>query len=105
MHLFGVHSPALTTAEIKHAFSSFESGSWTAKIEYLAQVFGYISLGGIMMGLFCATILSLIYKLGAKEVAITYEKLHAIQERRRKTSQSKTPQVSHPKQRFPKKKR
>lgn len=86
--LVGIDSPRLTVHDVSALSDSVDSGEWALRTRYAAEVWGVMCLGGAMMGLFVATIASLLYRLGAREAAITLQKLHALQEKRREAQEA-----------------
>lgn len=83
LRLFGVSPPHLNLGEIGAVYRGAETGDWSLSFGFLAMVWGLMSIGGAMIGCFVATVASVLYRLGAKEAAVTIQKLQAIQEKRR----------------------
>lgn len=80
--MFGLEGPHLTMHELDILLRTFRSGEWGANLRFLAIVFGLTNLGGAIIGTFVGTILSIVYKLGAYEVSVTYHRIRDLQQRR-----------------------
>ncbi len=92
-HLFGWESPHLNMAEMKALLHALESGNWAYNLRYVWQVWLVTSLGGTILGTFMGSVLSLIYRLTAYEMAVSYQRLHEPQARRHKAGPNGAPHV------------
>ena len=88
LQLFGLEVPAVGTEEFKLLLNSVFSLDLRHSAAYVGQVMGVTAIGGAMMGLFCAAILSGLYRLGAYEVAKTYRRMVELKEKRESASTS-----------------
>lgn len=88
--IFGVEGPHLNMQELDLLLRSFRSGDWGANVEYLLMVFALTNLGGAIIGTFVGTVLSVMYKIGAYEVSVTYEKIRKFQQQRAVTHNKET---------------
>lgn len=82
LNLFGIDSPHLTMAEMKAVINAVEAGSWALNLGNLFKVWLVTSLGAVILGTFLATVCSVIYKLAAYEVEVSYRRLKELQQRR-----------------------
>lgn len=90
--LLGVSVPLLNRAQLEVLLQNiFAMTAWGENFAYFAKVFGVTSLGGIILGIFVATIASWIYRLGAYEVTKTYTRLRELQEQREANANDPAP--------------
>lgn len=82
--LLMVDVPLLSTSELRLHMSGLDEGFWASNLIYALQVWGIMALGGLVMGIFVATLLSFLYRLGSRNATLTFQRIHALQEKRRK---------------------
>lgn len=90
LRLFGISPPHLNLSEITAVYSSVVTGDWSQSLSFIFMVLGLMSIGGAMIGVFVATIASVLYRLGAREAAHTFQRLQALQESRRLAAEAET---------------
>jgi hypothetical protein len=93
LHLIGIHTPQLNRQEAAALFSGWTSGDWHSNLTYLFTVIGVTSLGSLILGIFCGTVGSLIYRAMAREVQISYLRLKELQARRHAASAAPAEQL------------
>lgn len=82
LNLFGWQSPVLGMEEFRSLLMGIFSLEIRHSLAYAAKITGVVTIGGWMMGIFAATILGTIYRIGAHEVAQTCRKLQELQQKR-----------------------
>ncbi len=95
LKLFGISPPHLNLQEISAVYRSMATGDWSHSFTFLAMVWGLMAIGGAMMGIFIASISSAVYKLGAKEAAITFNKIQELQEKRKHAAEAAANEEGH----------
>lgn len=91
LNLFGIESPQLNMAEMKVLIDALRNGNWAINLKYLGAVWSMTALGGLILGTFTATLASVLYKLAAYEVSVSYARLKALQEKRSKANPPAVP--------------
>jgi hypothetical protein len=81
--LFQIETPHLNIHELKAFFVAFEDGLWAQNFTYAVEIWALMMLGGCVLGTFMGGVLSLTYRIGAHEASQTFQRLHALQEKRR----------------------
>ena len=82
LFLFGIQTSFMTLNEIGLIFESVKAGHWPLSFQFVIKVFLVTSLGAAILGLFFATIGASIYRLSAREIEITRERLKQLKEKR-----------------------
>lgn len=94
LQLIGAELPHLSIFEIRHLFRSVEGGSWVHNAAFVLKVASVTFLGGAILGSFVGSIGSLLYRMGAREAAVTLAKIHELQARRLARQAEKTSEES-----------
>ena len=95
-NLFGWESPHLNMAEMKALIHALEAGNWGFNIRYLWKVWLVTSLGGTILGTFMASVASILYRLAAYEVSVSYRRLRELQARRQTANPDGAAETSLP---------
>jgi len=82
LNLFDVSGPALRMGEMKLLIDALRAGDWGMNAGYLASVWGITALGALILGTSLGTIAATVYKVGAREVTVSYARLKELQHKR-----------------------
>lgn len=93
LNMFGISTPQLNIQEMQVLVEAVKAGEFGINIQYLLTIFGMTMLGGLILGIFLATIASTLYQLAAHEVTVSYNRLRTLQMARKKANQE---EPSHP---------
>lgn len=85
--IFRLESPHLNIHQLRLFFDGFHSGFWKENLSYAIHVWGVMTLGGIIIGTFVGAVLSILYRVGSQNATLTYQRLHALQEKRRQQAE------------------
>lgn len=107
MHLLGLNVPILDLTTVESFIRSFPFGDWQTQGHNVVAVLVPITIGGLMLGLFVATLLSLLYRASAWEITHSYKRLKELQLRREERQRAQAaenpspdpppaPPVTHP---------
>lgn len=75
LNLIGMESPNLSMGEARALFLGMQDGHWGANFRYFAIVMGITSFGSTMMGIFVASISSVVYRSMANNITASYQRL------------------------------
>jgi uncharacterized protein len=82
LNLLGIDTPYLNMAEMKIIMDALKAGQWAMNLKYLGAVWSITSLGAVILGTAAAAVASVVYKIAAYEVAVSYQKLKDLQHKR-----------------------
>jgi uncharacterized protein (DUF2062 family) len=82
LNLIGMESPNLSMGEARALFLGMQEGHWGANFRYFATVIAITSFGSTMMGIFVASISSVVYRSMAKNITISYQRLRLLRHHR-----------------------
>lgn len=88
LNLLSVETPHLNMSEMRHLLGISDPATVMERFQYLSKVWLVTSLGGAMLGLFSAAVVATVYKVGAYEVAASYQRLRELQHRRLERQQA-----------------
>jgi uncharacterized protein (DUF2062 family) len=88
LRLIGVESPLINIGEMRRLLNISDSAAIFENIQYVTKVFLVTSLGGAMIGTFLAAVAAVLYKMGAREVAVSYQRLLDLRAKRQQRSSS-----------------
>lgn len=82
LNLVGMETPNLSMIEARALFLGMQEGHWGANFRYFSTVIGITSFGSTMMGIFVASISSVVYRTMAKNITASYQRLKELKHRR-----------------------
>lgn len=100
----GWEVPHLDLHQLRRFMDAFREGQWGDNLHLLSTVIGATSLGGVVLGVFCAALGSMVYRFAAARSTVVFNQWRQLQQRLRRKGPAK-PRISRERPRFLRSKR